>query len=361
MALKIWDGFDHYGATADFLSRSGFLQYQLPSPQLTISFVTGRNGFGKAVKLDSGNSNSALRAVFGDRNAEAFFGQAMMIPAGTLASIASVYLVLMDNVAAAPQVTIYFNANNYSIQIFRGSISGTSIHLSANNVWTGDVWNYVEVRGKIDNSAGVIDVHINGVSVTSVSGVDTQATANAWFDSADFFVVPPPSGASFIWLDDFYYCDTTTGAGATAANTFLGDVRVATLFATGDDSVQWTPNSGANNFSRINEIAMDSDMSYVSTATATNQDTYVFQPLVNTVATIFGIQLTIAGRKDDAGSRVIKQVLKSGGTTDFGADHALPDVTYAYFTDQWILDPNTSANWTRTNVNAIEAGVNMVS
>ena len=227
-------------------------------------------------------------------------------------------------------------------------------------MWTGDVWNYIEVRAKIDNSAGVIDVHINGVSVTSVSGVDTQATTNAWFDSADFLLVPPINTQTFIWRDDFDYCDTTTGAGATAANTFLGDVRVATLFATGDDSVQWTPNSGSDNFSRINEPAMDSDTSYVSTSTATDQDTYDFEPLINTVGTIFGIQLTVAARKDDAGSRVIKQVLKSGGTTDFGADNALPDVTYAYFTDQWILDPNTSANWTRANVNAIAAGVNLV-
>ena len=126
MALKIWDGFDHYNATADFLSRSGFLQYQLPNPQLSLSFVTGRNGFGKALKITSSNNDSACRAVFGDRNDEAFFGQAVMIPAGTVGTMTGVSLALTDNVAGLPQVTIYFNANNYSIQIFRGSSSGTS-------------------------------------------------------------------------------------------------------------------------------------------------------------------------------------------------------------------------------------------
>jgi hypothetical protein len=363
MALKIWDGFDHYDATADFLARSGFLQYAMPGvEQPTLTFVAGRVG-GSAVQVYNSSLflNSQLSAVWGDRNAEAFTGFALFISGGSVNLPSSFFHRLQDTVAAAPQLTIKFDGLNHSIQIWRGDYGGTSLFLSGNNIWTSDVWNFVEIHARIDGSAGEIEVLINGVSVASVSGVNTQATANAWFDASDFIAhgASDSSGTGTIWIDDLYYCDTTAGPGTFPANTYLGDSRTVTLFANGEGSVQWTPLAGTN-WSQIAEQAMDSDTTYNTTSTANDEDQIGFQALSASIPVIFGIQLTIAARKDDAGVRVLKTGVKSGSTVSYGGNHSLSS-SYTYFTDAWILDPATSTNWTISGVNAVIGLYNLVS
>lgn len=369
MALKVWDGFDHYNATADFLARSGFLQWQLPNTgQPTLSFVTGRNGIGKALKVvNPGNTTTptttALRGVFADRNAEAYFRQPVLIPAGTVGTAVSWFVVFQDTVAGSPQITVKFNGANYSVQVFRGDYTGTSLALSANNAWTGDIWNNVEFHAKIANSGGVVDVQVRGVSVFggAVTGLDTQNTANAWFDAVDYYAVPlNVTTGAFIEIDDFSYNDTVSGAGTYSADGYMGDAAVKTLFATGNGTVQWTPLTGTN-WGEVAEQAMDSDTSYNSDTTSGHQDLFTFTALGGTISVIYGIQVTFAGRKDDGGSRVVKSAVKSSSTTDYGANHSLPDTNYAYFSDIWVLDPNTSATWTLSGVNGATFGYNLVS
>lgn len=359
MALKVWDGFDHYSATADFKQRSGFLQWQLPAVNAPVlSFVTGRNLFGKALQV-SGGQFSGFWAVFGDRNAEAIVGFAMLF--GSTVAAAGCRFQFWDTVADQIQATVWFNEDNYAVQVYRGDTSGTLLYASPNNVWAGHVWNFVEIRVKIHDSAGEVQARVNGVTVATITGVDTKATSNTWWDK--LLLRPSPDGISnapIIQLDDLYYCDTTMGAGTFPANTFLGDAKVVTLFATGNDSVQWTPLSGTN-YQMIDEQAMDGDATYNYETTAGDQDTFVFEPLESVITVIYGVQVTYAARKDDAGMRVTKSVAKVGGTSYFGADKSLPDQVYTYFTDLWILNPNTAANWTITGVNAATYGYRLVS
>ena len=360
MALQVFDGFDHYNNPVDFLSRSGFLQWQLPASfQPSISFVTGRQSFGKAVQAENGNGlpGHITRAVWGARNAEAFFGFGLLIPGGALGPASSVTIALQDNVAGSPQITVLFNANNFSVQIFRGSTSGASLCLSANNVWTPDVWNFIELHAKINSSTGIIEVRSNGATIATVSGVDTQATANAWFDSGDFDVFPTAlvTGA-FFWLDDLYYCDTTSGPGLSPYNTWLGNCGTKTLFPVGNNSVQFSPQPNTNaNWQNVAETAMDSDITYNYGATVGQEDLLNFQALPAGTQSVLAVQVTGAYRKDDVGSRSVKQALKSGTTKVYGSTFPLPD-SYAYFTDLYILDPDTSANWTVAAVNAASAG-----
>jgi hypothetical protein len=363
VALKIADGIDHYNSATDFLARRGFLQWQFPNAVTpsTFSFPTGLTGIGKALRVGGivnggGSTQPYIRAVWGDRNAEAFYGFRFQCPAGN-----GFVHALFDGVAGDTQLTLWFNPANYSISVYRGTkTSGTLLGVSPNNSWR-DSSNFCEVHYKIHASAGVVEIRIDCESVYSLSSANTKQTANSWVDAVDWFAQNVGQVANVdLYLDDIYYCDTTSDPGATANNTFMGDVGTRTLFATGDGSVDFVPNSGGNNYSRINETAMDSDTSYNSSATPGDEDQFAFQPITNVIAAIYGVQVTIAARKDDVGPRVIKTGLVSGGTTDYGANHSLPDVV-AYFTDMWILDPDTTANWTRVGVNAALGIYNLVS
>lgn len=352
------------------LSRSGFLQYQqwVANISPTVTFISGPS-IGKALRIQGGVSSAGLMAVYADRNAEAFIGWRVRSPANLSGGTNSGrWFIFYDAVAGGIQFSVFFNRNNYSVQVFTGGgsganpASGTSIGLSANNVWTDNTWELVEIHAKIHGSAGEVEVRVRGETVLHLTGQNTKITANAWFDSIGLVPDPFSGGASnsYLDLDDHYYCDTTSDSGTSANNTFMGDVGTRTLFATGDGSVHFIPNSGANNYSRINETAMDSDTSYNSSATPGDEDQFTFQPMINAIPVIYGVQVTIAVRKDDVGPRVIKTGLVSGGTTGYGANHSLPD-TYAYFTDMWILNPDTTANWTRTEVNAALGLYNLVS
>src|SRR5579863_1697780 len=89
MAFKIWDGFDHYAAAADLNARSGWLQWQFPGSTFSgggLSFVSGLvpGKGGRALQFGGinnvGGAQAIVRAVFGNRNAEFYFGNRLLIP-----------------------------------------------------------------------------------------------------------------------------------------------------------------------------------------------------------------------------------------------------------------------------------------
>lgn len=364
--LKAWDGFDHYTADVDLYARSDFIQYQRGSGTPGIQFIAGLSagGAGKALRLSTSNL-SRFRAVYTARNAEAFLAWRWRVPINQSVQTqpSGTYFWLWDTVANAAQVTVYFNELNYSVQIYRGDAvsGGTLLYASPNNVWVNNVAQFLEIGLKIDNSTGYVTVKLEEQTVATITGVDTQATANAWFDACD--ISPSPNGFSvflaYTDLDDHRYNDTGSDSGVFANNSFMGDAGVKTLFMTGNGTVQFTPLSGSN-FAQINEQAMDSDTSYNFSSTPGQEDSFTAGTITNVITVIYGVRITVAARKDDVGPRVLKTGLKSGATTSYGANHSLPDA-YTYFCDNWILDPNTGANWTRTAVNAVLPRYNLVS
>lgn len=370
MALKAVDGYDHYAAAADLKSRNGFIQYQQPGTNATpISFPVGRDGFGKAMSLDQDLTNTYI--VFGDRNVEAIVGFALSIN-GTGGTGGGVDIIFWDSVTGLTQIELYFNPLNYTTTLYRGARNaqsngqpnGTIIGASANNAWSGNVWMFVEVDLKI-GSSGSIEVRINNETVYSFTG-------NTVGPSTTGPIVAPGStwdimsiigtnlgGSSSTKVDDLYYCDTTTGPGTFPCDSFLGDCKVDTVFADGNASVTWTPLANTN-WQEVKEVVFDGDLTYNFTSTPGNEDLLNFGPLDPLVTAVIGVQVTGAYRKDDAGSRTLKQGIKSGATTGYGATRNLPD-SYVYWSDMFVLNPDTSATWTKTEVDAASAGYNLVS
>lgn len=335
MALKFVDGFDHYNGLADLAARSGFCQYN----GLNGSLVTGRNGNGKEF-------NGSFNASFAARNAKAGVG------ISTFISTVDVVWSLTDSIANAAQVSIVFRNRNFTIEAWRGAAgSGTQLSRSANNAFGANTQHFIEVWVQVDSSAGTIEVHVDGVQVLLLTGQNTQASGNTWWDALSV------SAASY---DDLYYCDTTTGAGTNPCNTFLGDPRVYTQFPTANSTVQFTPSANTN-WQQVSEQAMDSDASYNSSSTVGQEDLFTIAPTPTTITGILALQVTGAYRKDDAGLRKMKSALKSSTTEVYGTQNSLPDTNYAYFSDVFPTDPATTASWTRAGVNAALIGNNLAA
>lgn len=228
---------------------------------------------------------------------------------------------------------------------FWRATSATVLATSTARLFAGS-WYMIEAKVTIDNAAGSFEVRLDGVTVLSASGVDTQNGANAYINQLVRFFVPGDASA----IDDLYMCDTT---GPAPYNDFLGIVRVETLFVTTNNSVTWTP-LASTNASQVDEVAMDSDTTYNSIST-TGIDTFNHGALSSTPVTIFQADILSAARKTDVGILQYRNRLISGGSTASGATSGLATV-YQYVRDSYQLDPNTSATWASTDLNATKIG-----
>jgi hypothetical protein len=361
MALVAFDGFDHYSTDpTDLLSRrSGGLQWNAENQATYV--VPGRNSFGMAIQL---GQTAFLQGTLVTPIAGGFIGFAAKLVTGNLNNPPSLRLVDLHGGTQA-QVSVVFDPASGSIRAYRGGYddgSGTDVLLgsTANNVFTNNAWNYVEIAATINNAAGAVTVRLNGAQVLNITGVDTQFTANAWFEAIWFR--GPTSGSNDAWqIDDFYVSNTTAGSGAVPFNAFIGDARVWSLYATGDATTQqWTPLTvGTPNWQEVSETRNDGDASYNSTASVGARDNFHFQQLPTAVQ-VLAVQVTGSYRRDDAGPRTVNQHLTSGGTDVVGASYVLPN-TYVYCCDFWTTDPHTSAAWTVAAVNAVAAGYGLVS
>ena len=336
MALRFLDSFDHY-VTADLPEK-----WQLVSAP-TISAGTGRRSTASLRITSSGNG---IVKVFGTQPTW-IVGCAFrfsVLPGGP-----SRLMNLWDG--ATLQDELRLNSSGTLSVTRNGTVLGTSTLML-----TPTVYYYLEWRVTIHDTTGSYDVRVNGVSWLSATNVDTKNTATVGADSVELGV--RDNGLGNTDYDDLYICDGT----GTTNNTLLGDCRVDCLLPTGDGSNSaWTVSTGTTHSTLVDEPAPNDNTDYVSTATTSARDSYAMGDLpAMTAPVIYGLQQSSSLAKDDAGTRQVKHLLKSGATTvTGGTTHTLAS-SFTYYRDIWEQDPNTAAAWTTAAVNALEAGVEHV-
>lgn len=338
MSLRFIDSFDHY-ATADL----NLKWTAAPNGGASISSGNGRRG--AALLLSS--FNSYIAKVL-DNQSTWIVGCAFKctaFPSG--GSIVS----LLD--AGSLQCDLRLKSDGNLAVTRNGTTLGTGTTPLALNTYY-----YVELKIKINSSTGTVDVRVNGTSLISLTGQNTQATGNATANEIALGQFTAVSGVS-MYYDDLYICD---GAGSTN-NAFLGDCRVDCYLPTGNGSNSaFTNNSGnsTNNYSHVNEASQDGDTSYVADLTVNDIDSYAITGLTHTPSSIFGLQTNIIARTDDAGARSICPLLYRSATAYAGTSVAL-GTSYQDKLQIYEQDPATSAAWTKTNLNATEFGLKVTA
>jgi hypothetical protein len=136
----------------------------------------------------------------------------------------------------------------------------TTLENTGYNLPVGE-WFYLEFKSTIHNSTGSYEVKVNGNTIGSGSGVDTQATGNAYINLIQWSMFG--IGASTHWIDDVYIFDDS----GSFCNDFVGDVHVEAKFPTGVGYItQWAgfPVDGDANWEKIDEVDHDDDTSFVA-------------------------------------------------------------------------------------------------
>jgi len=232
-----------------------------------------------------------------------------------------------------------------------GAIS-SSFGNSSSGIITAGTWYQVQIYLKRHATAGIVTVKVDGVMVINLTNQNTGATDIG-------IIVLQTLGVLSSHYDNLWIFNTL----GTHSNTWpTGRIKVQPLLPSTDGTyTDWIPNSGSDHYSRVSEAQADDDTTYNSTIMSGNKDSYEIGALSGSPAQIHGVIVTAIARKTDVNSKNYQVFSKSGITETYSSDIAAA-LTYASSTANGAAallhtdDPNTSAQWTQANLNAIEIG-----
>lgn len=326
--LLLLEGFEAMGTTADRYS------YQNVSRNVSASY--GRFG-GKGINC---GYSSHVKFALGATYSHLIVGCALKDVDGPDELQISFY----DTDGNNHQCTVFIYPVSGAIRVYRGNGS-TLLGSTASLLWKDNVWNYLEVRMKHDNSAGEVELKLNGIQVLNLTSLDTTNTANAY--------------ATEVWIgncnniDDVYIVDKTV-SGAT----FLGDLKIVGLLPNADDTVAWSRSTGSTNYSCVDETDSNQDTDYVYTTATSTSDIYGLPDLSGT-PTIKGVEIVTTAKRDNTASAEIRNLAKSGTNTTSGTTTAL-SIDYTLVRTQLENVPG-GTGWSYSDVNGLKVGVERVT
>jgi hypothetical protein len=260
--------------------------------------------------------------------------------------------IIRLNDSATVQIYLSQNYTDHCISVYNGS--GTLLGSTPPNSAPWNTWNYVEVKTTISSTVGTVQINLNGVLLLSLTGINTQNSANSYVNNISLPFVSAPT-----YWDDLYVCDTTTGPGTYPNNNFLGDVRVDTLFPTGAGDVTNFATTGSSNWATVGTANPDSTTIYNYNSTIGAQDLFTV-PTLGTGYNVYGTAVMTFAFKDNAELKQIASEIKSNATTHTLSTYTLSaSGTYDY--NLMPINPVSSASWTTTDINTLQIGYKIIT
>lgn len=227
-----------------------------------------------------------------------------------------------------------------TLAVFRGlnsSLIGKALRYQSGP----DGWSYIEMKAKCDNSAGTVEVRVNGTPVMSFTGQDTQNASQGYYDSVRF----GSSGQAGIVMEDFYVAD----ASGNTNNDFLGPIIVQTIRPTSD--VATTVNAGT--YADCDEVVADDNTTTVEFS-GTGQKLDMGFPNSNNYASIKG--LVVSGMFKTDANTTYRMLANSSGNVTNSANGNYNSANYTTKSVVFETEPGTGNAWTPTTVNAASFG-----
>jgi len=231
-----------------------------------------------------------------------------------------------------------------SLEVWRGS---THLDSYLRLMMRGEKWFWLEFKATCDNTSGSYEVRLNGLTIMSDTGVDTQGGSQGYWDNVRF-----GNFKSNEKIDHLYICD---GSGSDN-NDFLGNVTVHTIRPDGDNTNNFATTTNASHYQAVDEDQVDDDTTYVEDSSSGATEIYTYEPTVN-FTTVHG--LTVHSQVNSGNASVTFQTVvdSSGSTTTQNSTINTSDYTNEMFIVE--QDPNTSSAWTASTINSVKAGIKL--
>lgn len=337
MAIIMMDGWDGYSAAADMVTHGPW------TSRLGVSLNSNtRHGVGNSFYQGVDDYLTYRDPVNITTGKKMYINMAIMIPSWTDDKL----FCYFGEVNSPDGFNVRSDVNY--LFLYNG---GTQIAQVA-NPFTAGVWHHFECQVEHHASAGSFVVRIDQVEVFNETGLATGTTQerlcmHSTLNGYD-------NGGCYI--DDFVFFDDT----GSRNNTWMGPVRVLELNPSGDNTVAWTRSGGTTNAENVDEgISDDADTTYVYESTVNNQDLYDVDNLPGPFDTVRAVQVHTRARKDDAGVKKIKNVVKVGATEQLGAEFNLAD---SYDTQIDLFETKDGINdWDSSAVDSMLLGVKLTA
>jgi hypothetical protein len=371
MGLLFIDGFDHY-ATSDMTSK---WSSKAGSNLSIVSGAAKTGSYGLQAVADSSGANvGSLVLNLPSSGTQFFCGFALkIVTLPTTANTTQTTLVAFAENSGAANLSLKVVLESTGKLRFVQGGSGSGTLLTDN--WTGTTlttgtWYYVEVKVKWASSTAAADCEIRvdyGSGPTVVNQIAaSQNTTYGGQSGYSYFAISEYSATNHwvanstcFYMDDLYVLDTNG-----SVNTgYLGNCKVETLTPAGAGaSAQWTRSTGTNNYANVNEIPDDGDTTYNYTTGTNNRDSFTFSSLSSVPQAIYGVQAAAMERIDasETTRNTLLSLRISGSYYDSGNSGNLTSA-YIGYRKIWETNPATSSSWNSTVVNALEAGIKLVS
>jgi len=224
---------------------------------------------------------------------------------------------------------------NYSVGTLLGTSTGT---ISFNT------WYYLELKVYSDAS-GTWDLRINGTSWASGSSTDTRCNGEL---NSGFFL---DAGENMSVIYDDIYCLDSTGS---YNNDCLGPQQVMAIIPDGMDTTGWTPSASTNN-SCVDDGPGINTADYVTADANDEKDLYDYAAIASGMGEINGIVIHTE-TEVIAGAGSVTTVIKSGSEYDETSDNQVSGSRHSV-SRLAERNPNGSAQWTESSVNAAQFGI----
>ena len=349
MALLFMDGFDHY---SEILYGSMKWDNTL-SVNCTYYPTYGRRGGGMiALVGTTGTYPEYLYKTLNGNHATIMVGFAVTFQHSTPPPTqAQSFLKLCDG--STDHIYLRLNVTTRYLEVVRApsTILGTySVPLS------DGVWYYIELKATISDTVGSIQLRINEYLALNLSNQDTQNGANPYINKIAIAGWTPTSyrhcGANF---DDLYICDDSGASN----NDFLGDCRIDVIRPNGAGyTTNWAPSAGSN-YQCVDDALFDNGTDYVSETTVGDIDSYTFSDLPVGIADIKGIQTNVFAARTDSGVNTKLKPFLRPVSTNYEKTEATLTISYRDYNEITELNPETGLAWTKSTVDAMEAGIEL--
>lgn len=218
---------------------------------------------------------------------------------------------------------------------------------TGSQVLVPNTWYYIECHIVIHGSTGTCQVKIDGiVDIATTTGLNTKNDGS----SGTVDRIRYTGVGSDIRFDDIYMNDTTGAVN----DGYSGDTKVTAYIPNAEGSnIGLTPSTGTDNSALVDERPANTT-DYNSSAVVDDYDLYAL-PNTSGAQDIQAVRVWAYAKKSDAGTGLLAPVVKTAAGTATGVDQAL-STSYTFYHQDYDKDPNDSAAWTTTKVDALEVG-----
>lgn len=364
MALLFTEGWDTKTTPSTDMTRFPYGYSIRGGHAVTINTTGGRFG-GRAVNFDSNNSTDYLNFnLFGITNGKAI--------ADTVFSMGFWWKnpgcsngqrwLQINSSAGDTGIGLYFNGSG-NIVVYNWNVG--SVLATGTAIIPDNGYHWIELSFKISTTAGFMKVTVDGVTDVNFSGVTASSiTSGAKYGTLSLGgSINGDIGIGFgsygqQYFDDIIMYDDQ----GSAFNTYpVGAQRIYTQIPTSDASVAYTRDSGASNFSRVNELTVNTDVSYVDGTAVGNVDYYGVAAVSGWAPTVINAVMVKTDSYDPSGGgHTARHNVKVSSTAVNGSAFAVP-YSYRFQGTPFYTRPAGGA-WTVSDVGtSLQFGMEVVS